>query len=171
MQDLNSLPLDHLYITLVKGESLSTLLKLAKNEDLNTTGDITSLSIIPADQVASAGVVTRDIGIVAGQLLADDLISTFGAEVSYSPAIPDGSQVEAGTELGKLEGNLRDILAIERTLLNMLGRLCGIATLTRSYVQAILGTHAVICDTRKTTPGLRTLEKYAVRCGGGKSVV
>lgn len=167
MQDLNALPLDQLYSTLVRGDSLSTLLELAKLEDLGDEGDITSNSIIHANQNAIAGVIARDIGVIAGQAVVEDIISTFEASVTYSTAVQDGDKVEVGTELGKLDGNLRDILAIERTLLNLLGRLCGIATLTRSYVQAILGAHAVICETRKTTPGLRTLEKYAVRCGGG----
>jgi nicotinate-nucleotide pyrophosphorylase (carboxylating) len=86
---------------------------------------------------------------------------------TFEPMAADGLAIPAGTTLAQIEGNARAVLSAERTALNLLGRLCGIATLTQDFVEAVAGTHARITDTRKTTPGLRALEKYAVRCGGG----
>jgi nicotinate-nucleotide pyrophosphorylase (carboxylating) len=139
-------------------------------EDLGGRGDPTSRLL--GDISAATALVTREPGVIAGlpglpialDLVAERLDS--GAVAVRRP-VQDGDQVEGGTVLAELRGSARTMLAAERTLLNLVGRLSGVATLTAAFVAAIAGTGAVIRDTRKTTPGLRELEKYAVRSGGG----
>jgi nicotinate-nucleotide pyrophosphorylase (carboxylating) len=143
------------------------LVELALAEDLGTTGDRTSLSTIPADKSASAAFVARTPGVVAGLPAAALVCAAVDPALTFTPELPDGSPVEKGTRLAVVAGPLRSILAAERTALNFLQRLSGVATLTRKFVDLVAGTQAKVLDTRKTTPGWRLLEKYAVRCGGG----
>ena len=107
------------------------------------------------------------IGVAAGVACARLALAALDPEARFETLVADGAPLAAGTVLARAQGNARAILSAERTGLNLLGRLCGVATLTRAYVDAVDGTGARIVDTRKTTPGLRHLEKYAVRCGGG----
>lgn len=139
-------------------------------EDLAHGNDLTTDAIVPGERTASANVVARAAGVVAGSeaaLLAFELLAP-GA-FRYNVAIAGGSRVRAGDTVVSIEGPARALLTGERTMLNLLCRLSGIATATRALVDAIAGTRAHIVDTRKTTPGLRALEKYAVRCGGGSN--
>jgi len=137
-------------------------------EDLGRGGDLTTDAIVPPELHATARVVAREAGVIAGldaALLAFDVLAP-GATRSEIAA-DDGAAVSAGTLVAALEGPARVLLTGERTMLNLLCRLSGIATATQQLVRAVAGTHARVVDTRKTTPGLRALEKYAVRCGGG----
>jgi nicotinate-nucleotide pyrophosphorylase (carboxylating) len=136
-------------------------------EDLGLAGDITSAAIIPADQVSEPRLVAREAGVIAGLSLAQAAFREIDDHVSFTAIAADGDRVEAGTELARITGKTRAILSAERVALNFLGRLSGITTLTAQYVSAVAGTQARITCTRKTTPGLRALEKYAVRAGGG----
>jgi nicotinate-nucleotide pyrophosphorylase (carboxylating) len=142
------------------------LIELALAEDLGPTGDRTSLSVIPADKSAVAVFIARSGGVIAGLSVAQMVSAAFPG-LTFHAVVADGIHAGPQSEIAVLSGPLRSILVAERTALNFLQRLSGIATLTRQYVQAIAGTSAVILDTRKTTPGWRQLEKYAVRCGGG----
>lgn len=167
MQDLNALSLSELFLALTADGSLDRLLSAARAEDLADTGDVTTQSIIHDESDVRAAGVARQAGTAAGLAVIPRLLEVFECDVRFEPAGSDGEACAAGQVLWRLLGDLRPILAVERTMLNLIGRLSGIATLTRRYVEAIAGTTAVICDTRKTTPGMRFLEKYAVRCGGG----
>lgn len=166
MLDLNVLPLPMLFGFITNRGEVERLLDAAFQEDLHDAGDITSQSIISAGTAARASVTLRQPGVIAGLPIANRLCEE-DSGLSIELRVKDGQQCQAGQTLAIIEGDLRGLLSIERTMLNILGRLSGIATLTRQYVDAIADTNAVICDTRKTTPGLRNLEKYAVRCGGG----
>jgi nicotinate-nucleotide pyrophosphorylase (carboxylating) len=148
--------------------AVETLVAAALAEDLAGGVDVTSVAVIaPADE-ATADFVSRAHGVVAGLPIASAVlwIATDGA-VEVEETVADGMRVEPGTVVLSATGATRSLLTAERTALNLLGHLSGIATLTRAWVDAIAGTAAAIRDTRKTTPGLRALEKYAVRCGGG----
>lgn len=136
-------------------------------EDLGLAGDITTNSTIPPDATASGVIAARKAGVIAGLDLAEAAFRAMNRDVSLKPAIMDGDAVNSGDAVLHVSGNARALLTGERVALNYLGRLSGIATLTRRYVDAASGTRAKIADTRKTTPGLRAFEKYAVRCGGG----
>jgi len=167
MPDLNALSLDDLFSTLARGGRVRRLLEIARDEDLGDRGDITTDSIIDAAARGEAQLVMREVGVVSGLAAIPMLFDVFESEIAWRPRERDGRVIaSAPITLGSLSGPLRDILIVERTLLNLVGRLSGIATLARRYVEAVRSTNAVICDTRKTTPGLRALEKYAVRCGG-----
>ncbi|MCU1656044.1 MAG: Nicotinate-nucleotide pyrophosphorylase [Pseudonocardiales bacterium] len=140
----------------------------ALDEDLGAAGDVTTTATIAAGAMAAADLVPRQDGVVAGLPVAAYVFETVGQgrlRVEYGTA--DGARVSAGEVLATVRGPVRDLLTAERTALNLLGHLSGIATLTRRWVDAVAGTGAQIRDTRKTLPGLRALEKYAVRCGGG----
>ena len=139
----------------------------ALDEDLSTAGDITTDAIIPADATATAAIVARESGVVAGLDLAEAAFKALDPDIRFTRIVADGGGVAAGGKIATVSGKTRAILSAERTALNFLGRLSGIATLTASYVKAVEGTGARIACTRKTTPGLRALEKYAVRAGGG----
>jgi nicotinate-nucleotide pyrophosphorylase (carboxylating) len=139
----------------------------ALDEDLSTAGDITTDAIIPADATATAAIVARESGVVAGLDLAEAAFKALDPDIRFTRIVADGGGVAAGGKIATVSGKTRAILSAERTALNFLGRLSGIATLTTSYVKAVEGTGARIACTRKTTPGLRALEKYAVRAGGG----
>lgn len=143
------------------------LVDQALAEDLGATGDRTSRALIPADQQGRAAFVARTSGIVAGLPAAAMVCSTVSRGLNFEQKVEDGSGIERGTVLATVAGPLRAILAAERTALNFLQRLSGIASVTRQYVEAAVGFPAKILDTRKTTPGWRLLEKYAVRMGGG----
>ena len=137
-------------------------------EDLTEAGDVTTLATIDADAVGSARLVTRKAGVIAGLPVAEDVYDTVSAgRVSMKALVADGARVQPGDVIAEVSGPVRDLLTAERPALNLLGHLSGVASLTRQWVDAIAGTGASIRDTRKTLPGLRALEKYAVRCGGG----
>ncbi|MGQ9753879.1 MAG: carboxylating nicotinate-nucleotide diphosphorylase [Thermaceae bacterium] len=137
-------------------------------EDLGQ-GDLTSALLIPEDQRGQGVILAKEEGVLAGIWVAQRVFHRVDAGIAFTPLIKDGDPLLPGLEVARLEGPLRGILAGERLALNLLQRLSGIATLTRRYVEAVRGTGAVILDTRKTTPGLRALEKYAVRVGGGRN--
>jgi len=136
-------------------------------EDLGLAGDITTDATVPASAIAQAVFAARKQGVISGLDVAAATFVAVDRRVVFEAVARDGERVEAGDVVARVHGPARGILTGERVALNFMGRMCGIATLTRAYVDAILGTKAVIVDTRKTTPGLRAFEKYAVRCGGG----
>jgi len=138
-------------------------------EDLGGAGDITTDQIVPADAKGEAAIVAKEPGVIAGLDLAEAAFKVLDPEARFTRAVADGDIVAEGGQIATVAGQTRALLTAERTALNFLGRLSGIATLTASYVAAIAGTHARIASTRKTTPGLRAFEKYAVRAGGGVS--
>ncbi len=145
----------------------TAVLQRALVEDLAQGGDLTSAALIPAEATSVARVVARGAGTIAGLAIGLAVFDLVDGDVAVTALHADGDQVDAGTTLATLEGSSRAILTGERTCLNILGHLSGIATTTRAAVDAVAGTTTRIADTRKTTPGLRSLEKYAVRCGGG----
>lgn len=138
-------------------------------EDLGDIGDITSAAVIPEDAVFTGVMDSRDAITVAGLPLAEAFFRALDPDVRLDRLVEDGDQVPAGTELLRLHGRARAMLTAERSALNTVQHLSGIATLTRSYVDAIAGTGATLLDTRKTLPGLRVLEKYATRMGGAQN--
>ncbi len=138
-------------------------------EDLGTIGDITSAAVIPADARFTGVMDSRDPIVVAGLDLAEAFFRTLDPDVRIERLVQDGQQVAAGTELLRLEGAGRALLTAERSALNTVQHLSGIATMTRRYVDAMAGTGAILLDTRKTIPGLRVLEKYATRMGGAQN--
>jgi nicotinate-nucleotide pyrophosphorylase (carboxylating) len=138
-------------------------------EDLGEGGDVTSIATIAPDAQFHAVINCREAIVVAGLEVAGAFFLALDADVRIEPLVKDGGQAAAGTELMRLEGNARAMLAAERSALNTLQHLSGIATLTRRYVQAIAGTGAILLDTRKTLPGLRALDKYAARMGGAQN--
>ena len=144
------------------------LIDLALAEDVRD-GDVTSLSVIPADVIWSARMVAREDLVVAGLPVFDAVFQRLDPDVLVTHRVADGDLVSTGTSLVTLEGKARSILSGERVALNFAQRLCGVATLTHSYVDAIKGFQCQILDTRKTIPGWRRLEKDAVSCGGGQN--
>ena len=154
-------------LTAAEAAAADALIRLALAEDLGDTGDRTSLATIPEGTHARAAFVARSPGVVAGLPVADRVCRAVSAELTFTPAVPDGTATVRGTVLANVTGPLRAILAAERTALNFLQRLSGVASLTRTFVDAAAGFPAKVLDTRKTTPGWRLLEKYAVRAGGG----
>jgi nicotinate-nucleotide pyrophosphorylase (carboxylating) len=143
------------------------LVDLAIAEDLGTTGDRTSLATIPAATTGTAAFVARSPGVVAGLPAAEMVCQVVDPALTFTVSVPDGTEFDRRTTLATVTGPLRAILAAERIALNFLQRLSGVATLTRKFVVAVSGTRATVLDTRKTTPGWRLLEKYAVRMGCG----
>ena len=142
-------------------------IRAALEEDLGRAGDITSTLTIPADSSATARFVARKPGRIAGLVCAEAAFRLVDPTVRFDIAAPDGSEVAVGAVLATVAGPARSILTAERVALNFLGPLSGTATLTAALVKAVEGTKARIVCTRKTLPGLRALQKYAVRCGGG----
>jgi nicotinate-nucleotide pyrophosphorylase (carboxylating) len=142
------------------------LVAMALAEDVGP-GDLTGRVCLPAGRQGSAEIVARDSGILAGLWIADLVYLPLGGGVTVSARVGEGEPFEAGRVLAAVAGPVDRILTGERTVLNFLQRLSAVATLTRRYVDAVFGTVAAVCDTRKTTPGWRRLEKYAVRLGGG----
>ena len=139
----------------------------ALNEDLGRAGDITSTAVVPADARAGAVFVARAAGTIAGLPLVAASLRKLSSDIEILPQVRDGAAVAANAALLSITGDARAILAAERTALNFLAHLSGIASATAEFVRRIEGSKARICCTRKTAPGLRALEKYAVRCGGG----
>jgi len=136
-------------------------------EDLGLAGDITTDPIIVADASGEAAIVAREAGVIAGLDLADAAFKTLDSQSQFTRMVDDGGRVKTGDIIAKVKGRTRALLTGERTALNFLCHLSGIATLTAAYVAKVQGTDARIACTRKTTPGLRAFEKFAVRCGGG----
>jgi nicotinate-nucleotide pyrophosphorylase (carboxylating) len=136
-------------------------------EDLGRAGDVTAIATIPEDTSARASVVARAPGVIGGLPLVAATFAKLAPEIDIATNMRDGSSVAVKTELMTVRGPARAMLSAERTALNLLGHLSGVATATHEFVRRVTGTRARICCTRKTTPGLRALEKYAVRCGGG----
>lgn len=136
-------------------------------EDLGRSGDLTTELTVPADKQIEIRLVARKGGTIAGLIAAECAFRLIDPKIAFRAAVPDGSRPEVGAVLASIRGDARAILTAERVALNFAGHLSGIATATRALVDAVEGTKAKIVDTRKTTPGLRLLEKYAVRCGGG----
>jgi nicotinate-nucleotide pyrophosphorylase (carboxylating) len=130
-------------------------------------GDVTCAALIPPGYAGSAAFVARSTGVLAGLPAAALVCGALDRPVKWQALLVDGAGVEAGTKIALVSGDVSVILAAERTALNFLQRLSGVATMTRRYVDAVVGLPCQILDTRKTTPGWRLLEKYAVRCGGG----
>jgi nicotinate-nucleotide pyrophosphorylase (carboxylating) len=151
----------------IEAAACARLLELALEEDLGSGGDVTSVATVPADRAGRAVLASRAAGVVAGLPAAMLTFRKVDPELRFETHLPDGSAVLAGARLATVRGKLRSILAAERVALNFVGRLSGIATATRQHVEAIAGLPCRVFDTRKTTPGWRVLEKYAVRCGGG----
>lgn len=143
------------------------LVEAALREDLGSGGDITSESLIPAKQKSSANIVSRKSGRLAGLDLAACAFALLDPKCKFEAVAADGDDIKPRQILARIRGNTRAMLSAERTALNFLGRLSGIATATREAVKSAGGSGASVVCTRKTTPGLRALEKYAVRCGGG----
>lgn len=146
---------------------IEPLLRAALAEDLGRAGDLTAQACIPPDARMAARFCARKPGVLAGIDIVRLTVRMLDPEARIDLKLADGASFEVGAVLADVQANARAFLAAERTALNLLGRMCGIATLTRQYVDRVAGTGAVIADTRKTTPGLRALEKHAVLCGGG----
>ena len=143
------------------------IVRMALAEDLGRAGDVTAAACIPEGARMRARFAARKAGVLAGIDCVRLTVLEMDPAASVVLKMTDGEAFEAGAVLAEVEAEARAFLSAERTALNLLGRLCGVATLTRTYVEAVAGTGARIVDTRKTTPGLRALEKHAVRCGGG----
>ena len=149
-------------------EAYAAIVDLALQEDLGPEGlDLTAAWLVPAQAQASATIVARRPGVIAGLQVAGAVFNRLSPQIVCSPRAEDGTALQPGQVVLELAGPARALLTGERTALNFLQRLSGVATLTRAFVEAVAGTAARITDTRKTTPGLRTLEKYAVCVGGG----
>lgn len=147
-------------------ETYSSLIDLALAEDIGT-GDVTSARVIPPHAQTRARIEAREDLSVAGLFLVQDVVRAVDPEIRTTLHAREGERVSAGQVLVRLEGSVRGILAAERTALNFLGRMCGVASLTRCYVDTVAHTSCQIVDTRKTLPGWRALDKFAVVCGGG----
>jgi nicotinate-nucleotide pyrophosphorylase (carboxylating) len=151
-------------------DDVRKLIALAISEDLGTLGDITTQALVPKDAWGKAVMHARQPGIAAGLVAVPTVAAMLDPQLQWEPVLHDGDAIGEGrTPMGTILGPVTSILTTERKILNLVGRLCGIATLTKSYINEIAGTNARIYDTRKTTLGWRRLEKYAVRCGGGNT--
>jgi nicotinate-nucleotide pyrophosphorylase (carboxylating) len=146
--------------------SLDRLIEQALLEDIHT-GDITTQAVVPGKRFASARLIAKEPLVLAGLFVAERVFLRLDPEVRFTACHGEGTSVGTGDIIATVEGNAADLLMAERVALNLLQRMCGIATLTSLYVGAVSGTKARIVDTRKTTPGLREIEKYSVRVGGG----
>ena len=152
--------------TAIPAHDLHRVVETALAEDA-PWGDVTSEVLVPDGAMATGCLVARKAGVVAGLPVAAAVFAAVDPTISVRDLVADGTAVEAGTRLAEVEGAARSLLRAERVALNLVQRLSGVATLTARYVTAVAGTDARITDTRKTTPGLRSLERYAVRQGGG----
>lgn len=139
----------------------------ALEEDLGLAGDLTSQAVLAPGDVATASISAREPGVIAGLDLAAAAFRLVGDGVVFEARVADGDRIAAGGVVAMVSGPARLVMSAERVALNFLNHMSGIATLTREYADAVAGTGAQICDTRKTTPGMRAFQKYAVRCGGG----
>ena len=152
----------------VATDTVERIVLAALAEDIGA-GDVTTDATIPADAVGVADLLVKEAGVVCGVRVAETTFRALDPDIRFEALASDGDVVEPPAVVARISGSERAILTGERVALNFLGRLSGIATLTRRYVDAIEGTDASVLDTRKTTPGLRELEKYAVACGGGRN--
>lgn len=152
---------------LMANARLAPSIQIFLAEDLAEAGDVTTLATVPADALGSAQILAKQPGIIAGNWVAEMVFVTVEPRLRYQFQVAEGAEVAAGMVVATIEGPTRGILMAERTALNLLARLSGVATLTRQFVQQVAGTGVKILDTRKTTPGLRFFEKYAVTIGGG----
>jgi nicotinate-nucleotide pyrophosphorylase (carboxylating) len=150
-------------------DSCRQLVRLAIREDLDRGEDWTTVALVPEDALASADIVARNPGVIAGLRAAEIVIEQMDSRLTLTLHASDGADVDRDCRVATLSGPARSLLTAERPVLNFVGHLSGVATNTRQYVDQVAGTNARIYDTRKTTPGWRRLEKYAVRCGGGKN--
>lgn len=150
------------------GEAVERVVAAALAEDVGA-GDLTTEATVPEAAAGVGEILLREPGVVCGLAVAEAVFRALDPELRFEPLVEEGARGEGPGPVAVVEGSLRAILTGERTALNLLGRLSGIATLTRRYVDAVAGTGVAILDTRKTTPGLRLLEKYAVACGGGRN--
>jgi nicotinate-nucleotide pyrophosphorylase (carboxylating) len=148
---------------------LQRLLQIAISEDTDIIGDLTSLALISEQSHGFALICSREDGVMAGIQAVSVILQAINPTLHWQPFITDGSPISADDKIGQINGPLQSMLIAERLVLNLLGKLSGIATLTKKYVDAVAGTPAKIYDTRKTALGWRRLEKYAVRCGGGRN--
>ncbi|HYF77531.1 MAG TPA: carboxylating nicotinate-nucleotide diphosphorylase [Symbiobacteriaceae bacterium] len=146
--------------------AVDEIVRRALLEDIGA-GDITTEATVPADKLATAVLLVKEEGVLCGQSVAQAVFRTYDPSLTYEVLVPEGSKVVAGTEVARISGNARSILTAERVALNFLQRMSGIASITRRLSDSIKYYHARLVETRKTTPGLRILEKYAVRVGGG----
>src|SRR5215213_8008569 len=149
-----------------RAEEVQRIVSLALSEDVGR-GDVTTDAIVGPDARSQAVLLVKEPGVVCGLPAAEEVFRALDADAVFEPLCSDGDVLDEPASVARVECSSRAVLTGERTALNFLGRLSGVATLTRRFVDAVAGTGAQILDTRKTTPGLRTLEKYAVRCGGG----
>lgn len=155
-------------LTATRRFGLDEIVDLALNEDIGT-GDVTTLATVPADRRASGTILAKEAGVISGMEVARFVFARVDNDIRFKALVADGDRVEARTPLARIEGPARSLLIGERTALNLMQRLSGIATVSARYVAATAGTSAQIVDTRKTTPGLRMLEKQAVRHGGARN--
>jgi nicotinate-nucleotide pyrophosphorylase (carboxylating) len=153
--------------TTAETAACNALIALGLKEDLDECGDLTSQAVIPANLQGRAIFVARSGGVAAGLPIVPMVLAAVESQMAFQPLVEDGASLEAGGHLAIVSGPMRGLLTAERLTLNFLQHLSGVATLTRRYVDAIAGLSCRILDTRKTIPGWRLLDKYAVRCGGG----
>src|SRR5262245_24193595 len=156
-----------LSLTRAEAAACQELIALALREDLGELGDITTLAFIPVESTGRAAFVARSPGVLAGLLAVESVFRAVDVGLKLSPLREDGAILNRGDRLAVVEGSMRSILTAERTALNFLQRLSGVATQTRKHVDLVAGLRTQLLDTRKTTPGWRLLENYAVRAGGG----
>lgn len=152
-----------------ENSTLDTLIDLALSEDLGEQGDITSKSFIPENRHSSGKIIVKEDCVIAGSEIAEQVFNKFDPSIKIDVLLKSGSSAQCDTKVINLSGKTRSILSAERTALNFIQRLSGISTLTKKYVDAVNGTNAKILDTRKTTPGWRKIEKFAVLSGGGSN--
>jgi len=148
---------------------LAAFIEMLLSEDLSESGDVTTLATVPEDVSGKARIMVKQEGVVAGNWVAEMVFTHVEPRLQYLPEKKDGSAVMPGDVIAHIQGPVRGILTAERTALNILGRLSGVATITNLFVKKIEGARTKILDTRKTTPGLRLFEKYAVKVGGGEN--
>lgn len=148
---------------------LSPIIENAINEDIGSFGDLTSISFQDSGTKLTASITTNQDGVISGLMCAEMVFNKIDNALNFKSEVKDADFVKSGTEIAKIQGNAYSILAGERTALNFLGHMSGISSETYKLVQMISDTRALILSTRKTTPGLRVLEKYAVKCGGGNN--
>lgn len=150
----------------MKNENIDRIIDEALQEDM-PQGDITSENVIPSDSISDSKIIAKEEGVLAGIDVACRVFQRIDSSIAFEKFFEDGQKINKGDQIARLKGNSISLLKGERTALNFLQRMSGIATLTQKFVRAVEGTKTKILDTRKTTPGLRELEKYAVRMGGG----
>lgn len=151
----------------VEQQAADLLIRAALHEDLGEGGDITSMALIPAGDEGRVQIMARRSGRLSGAVIGRQVLQRVDPEADWTTRLSDGDDLEPGSVIATLSGRVRSLLTAERTVLNFMTHLSGIASLTQKYVTAVAGTKAAILDTRKTLPGWRHLQKYAVRCGGG----